>query len=597
MNRLRLLVIVLSMTTIIAYAQPTRQFDNSDPSAEEVYMLELINRARMDPAAEGVRLMDTDDSTVQAVYRRLGIDKEATRKAFATYPKRPPLAFTALLSVLARSQTSDMVNNGYIGHVNSRGENLEERYRHVLYKPSGSYGENVATYAGGAWYGHCRLNVDWSPTDQQPLSRRLNIMNFSGGSHNEIGIGIRHLKPEDQISDTVGPVVLTQNFGSSETTYLTGVAYQDLNHNGFYDMGEDMRGARITPDRGDYFVITTSSGGYTLPYAGTGSMVITASTQYSGTITTTVELPGTENVKVDFVFPSEPPPQVTLQLPLHRSMNVEQHGTSFVWNSAGPASTYTIQVATAEDFHLGSAIWSETTTDTTMMLALPSCQRSYFWRVKARNGVGTSPWSTVYALTTGGTVPSAPTLRSPASDVVVDHDAYLHFEWDMVPGASAHHFRISRNAGLTNPVVDDSAMHGTTFDAPAMPLSDQPFFWGVRAYDDTCGWGEWATRAMTPTVTSIDNDITSGPNGLAVVPNPVTPMSMLVMNVPAGGMATLHLVDANGSTIATRRLSLDGGRTTLPLSSLVDTDVAQGIYGIVLSCEAYVRYVNVAIIR
>lgn len=560
-------------------------------------MLELINRARMDPAAEGIRLMDTDDPNVQAAYRRFGVDKNATKKAFASYPRRPPLAFTALLKILAATQANDMATHNYEGHVNSTGEDLEQRYRNVLYVPLNIYGENVFAYAESIWYAHCRLNVDWGEADQRPLGRRLNIMNFSGDNHNEVGIGIHDVRNDGQRPDTVGPVVVTQDFGSSETTYLTGVAYQDLNHNGFYDMGEDMRGVRITPDRGEYFAVTSASGGYTFPYAGTGTMVITASTQYSGTITMAVDLPGNENVKVDFVFPSEAPPQVSLRLPLHRTTNVDQHSTSFVWNSAGPASTYTIQVATAEDFHLGSAIWSETTTDTTMALALPSCQRSYFWRVKAKNGVGAGPWSTVYALTTGGTVPPAPILRSPASDVTVDHDAYLHFEWDMVPGASVHHFRISRNADLTSPIVDDSTMHGTTFDAPAMPLSDRPFSWGVRAYDDTCGWGEWATRAMTPTVTSIDNDITSGPKGLAVVPNPVTFTSMLVMNVPVGGVATLHLVDANGSVIATRRLSLDTGRTAMPLSSLVDMDVAQGIYGIVLSCDAYVRHVNVAIIR
>jgi len=592
-----LLVIVLSMTAIAAYAQPSRQFNFGDVTAYEQYMLELINRARMDPAAEGIRLMDTDDPAVQAAYARYHIDKEATKKAFAVYPKRPPLAHKALLDILAISHTMDMIDHNYEGHVNSRGEDLEQRYRNVFYKPLDTYGENVFAYAESIWYAHCRLNVDWGEADQHPLGRRLDIMNFSGGNHNEIGVSVQNVRNDEQRPDTVGPFVVTQDFGSSETTYLTGVAYQDLNHNGFYDPGEDMRGVRIEPDRGDYFVFTRGSGGYTLPYAGTGIMMITASTQYSGTITMAVELPGTENVKVDFVFPSEAPSPVQLRLPVDNSTGMQHTGTSFVWNSTGPASTYTIQVATARDFHLGSAIWSETTTDTTTVLDLPGCQKSYFWRVKAANGVGTGTWSSVFALTTGGTIPDPPVLLSPERDVTVDHQAYLHFIWDTVSAASTYHFRISRNADLTNPLVDDSSMHGTTFDAPAMPLSERSFFWGVRAYGDTCGWSEWTVRDMAPTITSIDEDIDAGSGGLTVVPNPVVSASTLVMNVPAGGRATLYLVDASGRIIATRRVPIVAGRTVMPLSELVDANVAQGIYGIVLSCDTYVQRTNVAIIR
>lgn len=597
MIRSYLLVVVLSMTAIDAYAQPSRQFNFGDVSSYEQYMLELINRARMDPAGEGIRLMDTDDPVVQAAYARYHVDKEATKKAFATYPKRPPLAHKALLDILAVSQAIDMADSNYEGHVNSRGEDLEQRYRNVFYKPLGSYGENVFAYAEDVWHAHCRLNVDWGEADQRPLGRRNNIMNFSDGNHNEVGIAILNVRNDEQRPDTVGPFVVTQDFGSSETTYLTGVAYQDLNHNGFYDPGEDMRGVRITPDRGDYFVFTRGSGGYTLPYAGTGIMMITASTQYSGTITMAVELPGTENVKVDFVFPSEAPSPVVLRLPADHSTNVEQTGTSFVWNSAGPASTYTIQVATAQDFHLGSALWSETTTDTTMILSLPGCQKPYFWRVKARNGVGSGPWSTIRALTTKGIVPTPPVLLSPASDVTVDHDAYLHFVWDTVDAASRYHFRISRNADLTDPVVDDSTMHGTTFDAPAMPLSDRPFFWGVRTYSDTCGWSAWSIRAMTPTITSVGDGILTKSDGITVVPNPAVATSALIMNVPAGGMATLLLVDANGNVVVTRRLAIEAGRTVIPLTQLVGTDVAQGIYGIVLSCGTYVQRTRVAVVR
>ena len=54
-------------------------------------------------------------------------------------------------------------------------------------------------------------------------------------------------------------------FGNAGTVFITGVAYQDNNSNGFYDPGEGLSGIPIAPDRGPWFAFTASAGGYSIP--------------------------------------------------------------------------------------------------------------------------------------------------------------------------------------------------------------------------------------------------------------------------------------------------------------------------------------------
>lgn len=596
MKKLQLFVLMALVVPATMQAQPGQAYSHGDPTAEEQYMLELINRARKDPAAEGVRLMDTDDAAVQMAYQYFHIDKAQTKQAFTTYPERPPLAFHPALIDAARGHTADMIANNFQGHNSSNGDDLTKRYQNVSYQSQGMYGENVSAYSESVWYGHCGLNVDWGEANQQELGHRVNLMNFSNYVFTEIGIGISHTNGGLQ-SGTVGPIVITQDFGMRSTVYVTGVVYKDDNNNGFYDIGEGLAGVKIMPNTGNYYAVSSTSGGYAIPYSGSGSMTLTASGgALTGTMTLMTSLPGQENVKVDFVASAQLPTAVALRLPSNNATNVTPSSTPFTWSSAGSGSTYTIEIATAQNFAAATVITSQTTTDTTLTYSLPACQKRFFWRVRAANSAGNGPWSTVFALTTGGSAPGLPVLVSPIGAMTVEHDADVHFSWNLVPASGTYHIRISRNADLTNPIVDDSTIQATTFDVGAATIADQPFYWGVRAHGDPCGWGQWTIKSVTPTVTSVDEEMVSGP-GLVVFPNPVTATSTLVMNVPAGGMATLRLVDAGGSVVVTRRIAVDAGRTAMPLSMLIDANVAQGIYGIVLSCDTYVQRVNVAVVR
>src|SRR3954463_1210575 len=67
------------------------------PTDEETYYLELINRARSDPTAEGVRLKTTTDADVLSATTFFGTDLNLMAQEFAAIASAPPIAFNGRL--------------------------------------------------------------------------------------------------------------------------------------------------------------------------------------------------------------------------------------------------------------------------------------------------------------------------------------------------------------------------------------------------------------------------------------------------------------------------------------------------------------------
>ena len=83
-------------------------YEHGDPTNFEQYMLELLNRARMDPSAEGIRL--SKEIAFYAQSMRWGKPEFFInlRKEFASYPKAPPLAFNPKLLKSAQGYSQEM---------------------------------------------------------------------------------------------------------------------------------------------------------------------------------------------------------------------------------------------------------------------------------------------------------------------------------------------------------------------------------------------------------------------------------------------------------------------------------------------------------
>ena len=196
-------------------APGAQQYSIGNPTNEEQAYLEMINRARAHPAAEGVLLATTTDPRVLQAYAAFGVNLVLMRAQMAAIAPLPPLAMNAQLNSVARAHSQDMLANHFQGHVGSDGRNLTARIIASGYTAgaSASFGENVFSHAVSPFHGHACLEVDWGGSAgsggmQVPPGHRNNI---HSSTFREIGIGVALGSNQG-----VGPQLVTQDFGCPE---------------------------------------------------------------------------------------------------------------------------------------------------------------------------------------------------------------------------------------------------------------------------------------------------------------------------------------------------------------------------------------------
>ncbi len=295
-----------------------------EPTDEEQLMLELINRARMAPPAEGMRLANHQDSAILNAYRYFNVDLEAVKEEFNAYPPRPPLTLNLNLIQAARRHSIDMRDNKFQDHYGSDGSDPGQRIEEAGYDWRG-YGENVFAHGENVEHAHAAFLVDWNVPS---LGHRKNTLEFDREPlWKEVGIGIvqtvsakvmrskirlkknRHDPKSAAVGtkqlESVGPLLVTIDFAVSfqYTPQILGVVYADTDQNQFYDIGEGLGGVTITVKGTNQSTNTYSSGGYTIPIADAGQYTLEASGgPLPEPMTKTFTFDGENNVKIDFIL-------------------------------------------------------------------------------------------------------------------------------------------------------------------------------------------------------------------------------------------------------------------------------------------------------
>lgn len=281
-----------------------------DPTNEEQYYLELINRARANPTAEGLRLATTTDSNVLNAYSAFGVNLVLMQAQFVLIPPAPPLSMNATLTTAARAHSQNMLQNNYQGHSGPDGSLTTRLASYTSGANGWSIGENVYAYSKSVWYGHAGFEVDWGGTVlnggmQSPPGHRQNIHSTT---FREVGIGVVLGS-----NGGVGPQLVTQDFGwvGGLPPFVTGVVYRDLNSNGSYEPGEGVGGVTVTVSNTNSYAVTASSGGYSVPVAGSGNYTVTFSGGSVPTNQKNVSVSNGQNVKSDYVVTGSATPTPT----------------------------------------------------------------------------------------------------------------------------------------------------------------------------------------------------------------------------------------------------------------------------------------------
>jgi len=289
----------------------------SRPTDFEQEMLELINRARTNPAGEYDALVGAmqENSDIAGALRFFGTDLGAFRQQIADIPAQAPVAWNTALATAAKTHTALMIDADTQSHRLPGEAGLLDRVKEADYTNLRAVGENIYAYTKSPAFGHYGFFADWGYDDedfdgnslrsdwqtrgdgiQDPAGHRNIILS---ATYTEIGISaVAEKNPATQ----VGPYVVTQNFGtrSDYAPQLVGVVLSDGDGDRFYDAGEGLGGITVTVsnDEGTQTTTTWDSGGYQITLDPGTYTVTFAGGTLNGVISETITM-GTRNLKLD----------------------------------------------------------------------------------------------------------------------------------------------------------------------------------------------------------------------------------------------------------------------------------------------------------
>ena len=263
-------------------------------SAAEQYLLELINRARLDPLAEA---------------ERYGLDLNADLAAGTIDgTAKEPLAHSADLELAALFHSDWMLENDIFSHDGVDDSDPGDRIVGAGYELIGAW----------SW----RENLAWSGTtgildlEQAILEHHEGLYRSAGHRQNTFAsnireVGIAQIAGEfTQNGTDFNASMLTLNFARSGTDhFLTGVAYTDTDQDEFYSVGEGL--SEISFTAAGTTTETATSGGYALAVAPTDDLAVSVSQARTLIAELLVDL-SSGNAKLDVVVDSDSSPLLAL---------------------------------------------------------------------------------------------------------------------------------------------------------------------------------------------------------------------------------------------------------------------------------------------
>ncbi|MCJ8281015.1 MAG: CAP domain-containing protein [Rivularia sp. ALOHA_DT_140] len=247
----------------------------TNPSAKEQYMLELINRMRMNPDAEYDLLVNSTNEDIQTGLSI--VDLDVLKSQWNQLKPVQPLAWSNQLHLSAVNHTQLMIDNNAQKH-NFPGEpSISERIANTGYEAT-TQTENIYAFGSSVLESHAAFAIDWGDDDnnldngkgtgiQNPPAHRNAIMS---NEYREVGIGILR---EDTSGTKVNKLFTTQHFANSKelsetnTSWLLGTVFRDVDNDDFYSVGEGLEDITvqirgISDSSFTTSIQTLSAGGY-----------------------------------------------------------------------------------------------------------------------------------------------------------------------------------------------------------------------------------------------------------------------------------------------------------------------------------------------
>ena len=267
--------------------EPRLLLDAVYPSVNDQYMIELINRGRADPQAEVVRYSDPkywDEGVTPDL-------NEGLPAGTITSDPKQPLAFNLNIIDATTKHSDWMLATDTFSHYEgidpAEPPNLPNPYYDAGYRMETAGYAFTGTWGWGeniAWQGTTGTlpvlefvnDIAGNLFGDKGIPERGHRTTLMEGSFREIGIGVQTGEftdyndpdhPNDPV--TYNTVMVTEDFAlSGADLFVTGVAYEDLDLNRFYTIGEAEQGVSVEAvrqsDSATFTTTTWGSGGYSL---------------------------------------------------------------------------------------------------------------------------------------------------------------------------------------------------------------------------------------------------------------------------------------------------------------------------------------------
>ena len=192
-------------------------------------------------------------------------------------------------------------------------------------------------------------------------------------------------------------------------------------------------------------------------------------------------------------------PSVPVLISPDSGMVMNHNIPTFIWHRStgemGGISYYTLQYTNNPSF---TSVDSINTVDTVVTSPIALSDTIYYWRVQSIDSADNkSDWSSVRSFEIDTQSPDVPTLVSPTNGIYINNST-VGFEWSEVTkfgknaplAASVRYIlQVDTTLAFSNPVAVETV--ATTYDT--VNLSDQDYYWRVRAYDLAGNQGSFAS--------------------------------------------------------------------------------------------------------
>ena len=225
-------------------------------------------------------------------------------------------------------------------------------------------------------------------------------------------------------------------------------------------------------------------------------------------------------------------------------------GPVLLWYPSEWAEYYDVQLSDSTAFSVLIAD-AESLEATSLEVSGLSNHTTYYWRVRAGNPLGASPWSAVWSFRTVAMTPLQVELISPSSGAPVDTDTVTLLWHASQPAGDRYWYEYATDSLFVGSTVDSAA---TDTSATVRGLRDNSTYWWRVRSGNEAGWGQFSeTWSFLVPVTGVveDDNLPEPFNLMQNYPNPFNPSTTIRYSLRFQTRVRLEVLNMLGQRVTT----------------------------------------------